>query len=215
MDIVRAIKFPLDDRDWLVKVLIGTALSTIIPFFAVGYQVRVARRLIRDARDPLPPNNEIGQTLVDGLMATLALLIYFLPIILIVCLFAVPSLAIGDNDIGFFLACVSMACVILFALLYAIPAGGMYWMGVIRYAETGDFMEFFRIMALWGDMMLYFRRVMSLWLYSVVLGLIGAFLSPIVLITVIGVPLLGFWYQIATGHLIGQAGLEILREEHR
>ncbi len=212
MDVMRALKFPFDDDDWLMKIIIGTLLS-FIPFFALGYQVRVARNVMRGKRRILPDNNELGQVFTDGLMATIAALIYFLPLILVVCVFLVPAVAVGDNDLGFMLMCFTLACVFVLGLLYTIPASGLYWMGVIRYAETGDFMEFFRLSALWGDLWLYMGMLLTLWVYSLVLGLVFAFIAPVVAITVIGAPLLGFYHQLATGHLIGQTGREIISQE--
>jgi hypothetical protein len=80
-------------------------------------------------------------------------------------------------------------------------------MGVIRYAETGNFSEFMRFGVLWADVRDNLGLLLTLLLYFLALGLIGSVLS----VTVIIVPFLGFLYQVASGHLIGQAGLEISR----
>ena len=207
MDFGRALSFPFDDEDWIVKTIVGTLLS-FIPFFAVGYQVRVIRNVMRGKTRPLPGLDDIGEVFVDGLMAIIAALIYFLPIILVACLFVVPAAISGSDTVIFCAFC----CFAMLALLYTIPALALYWMGMIRYGETGNFSEYLRIGALWADVRNNFSDLFMLWLYTMGLCLLTALISPILGITVIGVPLLGFYYQVATGHLIGQTGLIIFEQ---
>lgn len=211
MDFGRSISFPFEDSEWPVKAIVGAILS-LIPFFAPGYQVRVTRNVIRDRSHPLPNTNELGQVFVDGLMAGLAALIYFLPLIIIGCLLVFPAMLAGQDDVFALMFCVSMTCVIVMALLYAIPVGGMYVMGVIRYAETGNFSAFMQFGALWRDLMNNLSLMLTLLFYVAVLIVITALISPIAAPTVIGAPLLIFWYHIATGHLVGQVGLQIRGE---
>ena len=40
-------------------------------------------------------------------------------------------------------------------------------------------------------------------------GLVAALISPLLIVTCVGLLVLSFWVQIAHGHLIGQAALEI------
>ena len=72
MDLVRALKFPLDDEDWPVKIAIGS-LVTLIPVVgwigSLGYQVSVARNVIRGSARPLPGSDDLGQIFSDGVMA--------------------------------------------------------------------------------------------------------------------------------------------------
>jgi hypothetical protein len=212
MDFVRAISFPFDDDEWPVKFIVGTLLS-FIPFFGQGYQVRVARNMIRGERNPLPSTDELGQVFIDGLMAFIAGFIYFLPMILVACVLLFPALLAGNNSGGTLLLCTCGACVVLLALLYTIPAFALYWTGVIRYAETGNFSSFMQFGALWQDVTANFGLLFTTWLYAMALGLLGALVSPIAAVTVVGLPLVGFYYQVASGHLIGQAGIMMTRGE--
>jgi hypothetical protein len=212
MDFVRAISFPFDDDEWPVKFIVGTLLS-FIPFFGQGYQVRVARNMIRGERNPLPSTDELGQVFIDGLMAVIAGFIYFLPMILVACVVLFPALLAGNNSAGTLLLCTCGACVVLLALLYSIPAFALYWTGVIRYAETGNFSSFMQFGALWRDVTANFGLLFTTWLYAMALGLLGALVSPIAAVTVVGLPLVGFYYQVASGHLIGQAGIMMTRGE--
>jgi hypothetical protein len=56
-----------------------------------------------------------------------------------------------------------------------------------------------------------FGLLFTTWLYAMALGLLGALVSPIAAVTVVGIPLLVFYYQVASGHLIGQAGIMMTR----
>jgi hypothetical protein len=85
-------------------------------------------------------------------------------------------------------------------------------MGVVRYAETGNFSAFMQFGALWRDLMNNLSLMLTLLFYVVVLVVVALLVSPIAAPTVVGLPLLVFWYHIATGHLIGQVGLQIRGE---
>ena len=57
MDITRALSFPFDDEDWIVKFAVGSLMSLVgvfLPFILLGYQVNVARNVIRGKKRPLP-----------------------------------------------------------------------------------------------------------------------------------------------------------------
>jgi len=56
-----------------------------------------------------------------------------------------------------------------------------------------------------------FGLLFTTWLYTMALGLLGMLVSPIAAVTIVGIPLLVFYHQVATGHLIGQAGLIMTR----
>lgn len=214
MDLVRALKFPFDDEDWPVKIAVGS-LVTLIPVIgwigSLGYQIAVARNVIRGSARPLPGSDELGQVFTDGVMAGLAGLIYALPLMPFWCLMALLSgIADGSSAGDFALACVSLLSVLL-SIFYAIPATAMYWIGVMRYSQTGNFSEFTQFGALWREARANLGTLVSLLLYNLLLGLIFAVISPLALITCIGIFVLAFYSQIATGHLIGQAGRQIVR----
>ncbi len=214
MDLVRALKFPLDDEDWPVKIAIGS-LILLIPVIgwvaSLGYQVAVARNVIREAARPLPGADDLGQVFSDGVMAALAGLLYALPTVPLWCMMVVLSgIADGSSAGDMALACVSIG-VALLSLVYGIPAAAMYWVGVMRYTQTGDFAEFTRFGALWRAARAHLGTLVTLFLFNLLLGLILAVISPLAVITCVGIFVLAFYSQIASGHLIGQAGREIVR----
>ncbi|MBN1680246.1 MAG: DUF4013 domain-containing protein [Anaerolineae bacterium] len=212
MDIVRAIKFPFEDDEWPLKIIVGSLLS-LIPFIGFGYQIAVARNVINDKHKPLPGTDDLGQVLTDTIMGTIAWVVYFLPIILISCVLIFPAMAAGDSDLGSLLVCISSSCIFVLALLYAIPALLLYWMGIIRYCETGNFAEFVKLGSLWRDIRINFSPLLILLLYVVALSIIGSVVSGVIWITCIGIPLVSFLGYTATGHLIGQTAQIIYQSE--
>lgn len=214
MDLVRALKFPLDDEDWPVKIAIGS-LIILIPVIgwlgSLGYQVAVARNVIRGAARPLPGADDLGQVFTDGVMAGLAGLLYALPALPFMCVMMVLSGIADGSDAGnFALACVSVGFALL-SLVYGIPASAMYWVGVMRYGQTGNFSEFTQFRALWREARAHLGTLVRLFLYNLLLGLLLSIISPLALITCVGIFVLAFYSQIASGHLIGQAGRQIVR----
>ncbi|NLE52633.1 MAG: DUF4013 domain-containing protein [Chloroflexi bacterium] len=214
MDLVRALKFPLDDEDWPVKIAIGS-LVTLIPVVgwigSLGYQVSVARNVIRGSARPLPGSDDLGQIFSDGVMAGIAALLYAIPMIPFWCMMALLSgIADGSSAGDFALACLSVGAVVL-SIVYSIPAAAMYWIGVMNYTQTGNFSEFTQFGALFREARAHIGTLVMLFLYNFLVGLILAVISPLAVITCVGIFVLAFYSQIASGHLIGQAGREIVR----
>ncbi|MEW6580822.1 MAG: DUF4013 domain-containing protein [Chloroflexota bacterium] len=207
MDFGRALSFPFDDEEWPVKVILGTLLS-LVPFFAQGYQVRVARGVVRGEKRPLPASHRLGEVFVDGVVMAAAAFVYFLPLVLIGCVLALPAIVSNDDLLAFCAGC----CVVLLALLYAIPALMLTFMGMIRYAETGNFAEYFRVGALIRDTRQNAGTLVVLVMYVFLFGLLAALVAPFVAVLIVGVPLVNFYFHVASGHLIGQAGRMILVE---
>jgi hypothetical protein len=213
MDITRALSFPFDDEDWIVKFVVGSLMSLVgvfLPFILLGYQVNVARNVIRGKKRPLPGMDNVGEVVADGLMAFIAGLVYAIPGIVVGCILAFSGGLLGNSSLGGTLFLCLSCCLGAFLILYGIVAAALYSMGVIRYAETGNFSEFMQFSDLWEDARSNIGTLLSLLIYSLVLGLLAGVLLPFSLILCgVGEFIVIFYAQIVSGHLIGQAGLEI------
>jgi hypothetical protein len=213
MDITRALSFPFDDDDWIVKFVVGSLMSLVgvfLPFILLGYQVNVARNVIRGKKRPLPGMDNVGEVVADGLMAFIGGLVYAIPGIVIGCILAFSGGLLGNSSLGGTLFLCLSCCLGTFLILYGIVATALYWMGVIRYAETGNFSEFMQFSDLWEDARSNIGVLLGLLIYSLVLGLLAAVLLPFSLVLCgVGEFIVIFYAQIVSGHLIGQAGLEI------
>lgn len=211
MDFVQAFKFPFDDKDLLSKGIVGTLMMIVgffIPIIPMGYMVATARNVMREEDDPMPEGGDIGQVLADGVMAFVAGVIYALPAIPFFCFFFIVTGIAGDSEAGGPLACLGF-CGMLFGMLLFIPIAAIYWMGVIRYAETGNFSSFLAVRELFDAVRNNLSTLVMLFIFNLVLGLVFSLIGSVAWITCIGIPAVAFWQQIASGHLLGQAGLEI------
>ena len=209
MDITRALSFPFDDEDWIVKFVVGSLMS-VVGVFLPGYQVNVARNVIRGKKRPLPGMDNIGEVVADGLMAFIAGFVYAIPGLVIGCMLAFADWLLGNSSLGGTLLFCLSCCLGTFMILYGIVAAALYWMGVIRYAESGNFSEFMQFRDLWDDVRSNVGILLGLLIYSLVLGLLAGVLLPFsLLLCGVGELVVIFYAQIVSGHLIGQAGLEI------
>ncbi len=212
---MRAIGFPFDDRDWLSKTIIGAlmmVLGTVLPFIPLGYQLYVARAVMRGESRPLPGASDLGVTLSEGLIAFVASVIYALPVWVLACCLSVSSAILGNSDMGgLLLLCLSL-CMGLLVLVYSLLAGALFVVGMIRYAQEGDFVVFLRFGELWTEARAHSDIIIELVIYLLVLGVIGAVVTALLAITIIGVPVALFFLSVASGHLIGQAGRQMPRE---
>jgi hypothetical protein len=213
MDITRALSFPFDDDDWIVKFAVGSLMSLVgifLPFILLGYQVNVARNVIRGKKRPLPGTNNVGEVVADGLMAFIAGLVYAIPGIVIGCILAFTGGLLGNSSLGGTLFLCLSCCLGTFLILYGIVATALYWMGVIRYAEAGNFSEFMQFSDLWDDVRSNWGVLLGLLIYSLALILMASVLLPFSLILCgVGEFIVIFYAQVVNGHLVGQAGLEI------
>jgi len=80
------LRFPFHGRDWMSRFVIGVALTfanfvvPIIPsLFVSGYALRVMRRAIAGEEPALPPWEDWGGLLKDGLRGLVVSLVYLLP----------------------------------------------------------------------------------------------------------------------------------------
>jgi hypothetical protein len=146
----------------------------------------------------------------DGLIAFIAGLVYGIPAIILSCMLMFAGGVLGDSDIGGLLFLCLTCCLGTFLLVYSLAALALYWMGVIRYAETGDYNEFIRFSDLWQDVRSNLGTALGLlilfvsWLLVVMLSLSAVVLCGLGLVLL-------FYAQVVSGHLLGQAGQEIAR----
>ncbi len=201
LDIGRALTFMFEEEDWVRKFLIASAMVffswLIVPWFLLqGYVVEVIRRVGRNQEPELPRWDDWGQYLSDGLVATVALLFYSLPTVLLACCMALFAIAMSDPQTGELGggAVLVICCLVFFIILIQIPLYLAYYAGLLRFADRGNLANFFQFGQLWS----YIRNN---------LGQYGFAVLVIIIANVIGgfIPVLGqAWSQLATGHALGQ-----------
>lgn len=213
MNFGRALSFPFEDEDWLTKTIIGTFVMffSFLPFVPLGYQTHVARNVLRGKRHPLPGAQDIGSALSDGLIVFVAWVLYNIPLIALGCVLVFSGSVLGGSDLGVLLFLCLALCLGGFLLLFLVLSTVFFGIGMIRYVESGDFTAFIRIGDLWADVREHFMLLLELTLYLIGLGLLGGLLTSAFAVTCIGAPLLVFFWQVMSGHLIGQAARELSR----
>lgn len=217
MDLMRALRFPFEDDDWIVKTLIGTfvMIFAFLPFVPLGYQAYVAREVLRGKRRPLPGASDLGAVLSDGLIVSVAWVIINLPLIILGCVLLFAGIVLGDSDIGMLLFMALALCLGGFILLQLVISTVFFGMGMIRFAETGDFTAFLHIGDLWASVREHMGLLLELALYMIGIGLVGGVLTSAFTVTCIGAPLVGFFWQVMSGHLIGQAARQVGEKSKR
>jgi len=80
LDIGKALKFPTEDENWIVKILIGTVLMIIpiVNFIPIGYVYNIFKKVLNKEEPSLPEWDGWGDLFVRGLMVFLVMLVYII-----------------------------------------------------------------------------------------------------------------------------------------
>jgi hypothetical protein len=227
MDFGRAITYITEDERWLNKLGIGSlvllgGMVIAIPFvWLIGYQVAIMRNVIAGEQRPLPEWDDWGKMFMDGLFVTIAMIVYTMPFLLLVCvgmIFAfLPALGVGGGDdlvamlgamtalVWVIIGCLSFLFII--ALMFISPA--VY----IQYARTNELAACFRLGEVFAIARDNFVNILitvaanigANFVLQTVAGLLAATVCGIVLAIPLG--LFGaVWILAMLAHFYGQMG---------
>ena len=156
MNIGKSFSFVFEDRQWISKLGIG-ALITFIPilnFAWTGYIIGIIRNVMNGSPEPLPNWDDIGKKLVDGLMLTLASLVYALPIIIVFCLplsfMIVPAILAGNTDMEGLAQAVAglgsalFVCLMCVFVVYTLFLSVIYPAILVLFAREGTIASCFK-----------------------------------------------------------------------
>ncbi len=211
MNFIRAFDFIFEDEEWAPKTVIGALvmLFAFLPFVPLGYQAHVARKVARGSKRPLPGAADIGPALSDGLIVFIAWLVYHIPLIILGCLLLFAGAILGDSDLGALLFLCLSICMGGFVLLFLLVGTAFFGMGMIRFAESGNFSDFMSLRMLWDDIRENMMLLLELVLYLTGLALLAGAAMTVLSVTCVGLPLAIFFWQVMSGHLIGQAARQV------
>jgi hypothetical protein len=206
VDIGKSFGFVFEDEGWVSKVLIGglVALIPVIGALTVsGYSYKVAQNVARGVERPLPEWNEFGDALARGFYGWVITLVYSLPAVLVVVVFALitagATAARGDRAGG----AVAGLSLCLFPLLFilAIVCGIAALTAIARYLATDSFGEAFKF----GEIFASLRANIGAWIMLVLVAILAGLASSLGLIACgIGVLFTSFYAQCVIGHALGQ-----------
>lgn len=213
MDIGKSFTFVFEDEEWVSKLLIAAVISLIAPFLIgipylliLGYTVQLVRNVRRGEARPLPRWDNLGDKFREGLLLFIAVLIYSLPILLILCPFIVIAIATGDSQqaqdtLGILWACFTCLAV-LWGIVVALLTPALY----VRLAETGEFAALFRF----GDIIGFTTRNIGSVIVAIVVAWVANLIASIVGTLLCGVGLLVTtpWAAFVAAHLYAQVALQ-------
>ena len=231
MRINEAIGFVFEDEQWLSKLLLGSLIS-LIPIFGgaavIGYAIAVLRNVEAGSHRPLPSWDRLGEYFVDGLLFWVAVLIYSIPLLILLCpiglVWVLPAAA-GENQdavavLGSIAGLVSAGLGCL-AFLYGLFLWVLSPVLQIRFAETGQLSSALQFGEVFGFLFDYIGPILIAQILVLAAGFIvstvvGAAIGVLGLIPICGwivASLLGFiglpvgvWLTLFSAHLYGQVG---------
>lgn len=147
MDVGQALRFPFEDRDWIVKILIGgiLLLIPIVCFFVFGYTFKVLQKAAREGVYELPAWKDWGSLFEQGFYVFLVFLIYFLiPAIVFGCSF-LAWIAPYYGGAYYGAAPLAVLGILFFVLggIIGFAAALIAPMALTVYAATGEFGQAF------------------------------------------------------------------------
>lgn len=212
MDLMRALKYPLNDSGWFLKCLIGGGLliTCIGAPCTVGYMLRAARNAARN--EPLPDWGDFGALWVEGFQVGLMQLGYALPGILIMMIgvFAGTGLVSmsdsgGAAAGGSMLLFGSMGLGGVVALVGGVLAAVAYLLLMRDGASLGDA---FAIGTIYKLLMSNFGTVVLFMVFALITNMIANFLGNLAF--GVGVILTSPYAMMVTSALYGQLATIVL-----
>jgi hypothetical protein len=206
MDVGKAFSFVFEDEDWVVKVLIGAVLAlTGIGFIPImGYGLEVARRVVRGDPQPLPPWDDWGTKIVEGLLSSAISFIWSLPGILLASCIAIIFVPVSNQGPGQgeTLTILISICIGLLVFLYSLVLMLVLPAALTHYAVTGEFGAAFRF----GEVIGMVRNNLGAYLMVLVVTILGSIISSLGSIALgCGLFFTAFYAVLITYHAYGQA----------
>jgi len=156
MDFGKSFSFPFEDNQWISKLGLGAviAMVPILNFAWTGYMVELIRNVINGAPQPLPNWDDIGKKFMDGVILTIAGLVYALPMLIVICLplsfMIVPAILSSNGDMQDVANAIASAGSVLFAcllcvfMIYGLVLSVVYPAILIVFAREGTLASCFK-----------------------------------------------------------------------
>jgi hypothetical protein len=209
MDIGRSFSYITEDEDWWKQVLIGgllTLIPVIGPLYGMGYMVQVIKNVIEGREVPLPDALEdFGDKLLKGLILTVIMFIYALPIIVIATCSGIGlgifTDAIRDPDAANAVGTVWGVCFGCLGVVYGVLLGLVAPFVYATYADTGDLGAALKLGRIWGMLQANIGPAFIVLLVTILAGLLAVVAGLI--LCGIGLFATSFFANLVIAHLYG------------
>lgn len=223
MDVGKSFTYMFEDKDWIVKILIGGAIIflgaifswlLLIPLIAAlaivfGYMLATLRNVYEGNPQPLPKWENFGDLFMRGIKATIGLFVWSLPaVVLFVCAYVpmIMSGAMSNGDSGSTAAGLFGligACLMCVAFLVAIAISIFVYAPLTNFAITDQINTFWDFGGNWKFIQANLGNYVIAWLLgSIVAGFIASAIGSVTcgLLSFFA----SFWAMLVTAHLFGQ-----------
>jgi len=186
MDYGKILRFPMEDKDWIMKIIIGGVLSIIpiINFIASGYQLKVMKNAINKTPG-MPDWKGFMDLFVKGLIVfVIALLFMIVPLIIFGAIagFSAISAVMGDLTNPYSVVMAILPALFIGGILLLI-IGFILPMAIAMYAKSDNFSDAFKFSEILNRIKSIFSEYLISYLIIVIFGII---LGLIMLIPIIG-----------------------------
>jgi hypothetical protein len=186
MDYGKIIKFPMEDKDWIMKIIIGGVLSIIpiVNFISSGYQLKVMKNAINKTPG-MPEWKGFMDLFVKGLIIfVIALLFMIVPLIIFGAIagFSAISVIMGDLTNPYNIVLAILPALFIGGILFLI-IGFVLPMAIAMYAKSDNFSDAFKFSEILNRIKSIFGEYLVSYIVIVIFGII---LGLIMLIPVIG-----------------------------
>jgi len=205
MDVGKAFSYVFEDKNWIVKLLIGGILLfiPIINFIPIGYALTALRNVAEGRESPLPEWDDWGGYFTKGLMVFLAGLIYALPIFILSGLNAGFTAIAGAREEGALATMAGLCAGLMSCLMVIYGLALSIWLygPITFYAFSGNFSSMFKF----GEIFRYISTNLGNYFLAWILSLVASFVASFgVILCVIGIIFTAFWSYLVWAHLFGQ-----------
>lgn len=209
MDVGKALGFPFEDKDWIVKILIGgiLLLIPIVNFFVFGYIFKVLQRVTREGVYEFPAWNDWGSLFGQGFFVFLFGLIYGLvPGILwgigtafIGCsVLAAAGSSYGVGPLASLgIPFMALGGIIGFLIALITP------MAMALYADTGEFGQIFNFGEIFSRIGSNVGNYVMVILIYIVLAIVLGIIRMIPILGAIIDIFVGFYVAVVMSYLFG------------
>lgn len=227
MDVRKAFTYVFEDKEWLVKLILGVVMSVlsflILPALILnGYMVAIIRRVMHGEKENLPQWDDWGKLLKDGFFVTVAQFLWVLPLFLLATVVFGATAGFGSMFESSDVMSTLMAAVFsVGGCLFFLAAIALAFIApaiAIQYARTGEFGACFRFGEVLGITRDHLADIFITFLVAFGAGLLMALATGVlglipclgwIAAALIGVAF-GPYLTYVLGHLYGQIGAKVV-----